>query len=109
MGIFDDGFSNQDAAIIGGIMGFAEEAMREEARELEEDELEEKLIELDHSRGKIDLLAFKKQNPELFRRIVHIIVAQRRRWAEDRRAFEEVKDELTALNRCEAMLNEEQK
>jgi hypothetical protein len=105
---FDGDFDAKDAAIIGGIMGFAEESMREEDQELDDEELEEILLN-DPSDRDVNLAAFKRSYPEMYRKIVHIIVRQRAVWAQERRDFELVKDELRAMEKCEAMLGKDEK
>jgi hypothetical protein len=101
--IFDDGFDAKDAAIMGGVIGFVEESMREEDRVFEDEEFEEKLLERVSNRD-VNLVSFSRSHPDLFRKIVHTIVAQRAQWAQERRDFEEVKEELIAIEKCEAML-----
>jgi len=101
--MFDDEFDTQDAVVIGGIMGFAEESLREENQEFDDIELEDLIPDTPPDRD-ASLAAFKRSNPELYRKIVHTIVKQRIMWAQERKDFEEVKDELRAMARCEAML-----
>lgn len=103
--MFDDGFDAKDAAILGGVIGFAEESMREEDRELEE-EIEEIFPDEEPSKN-ASLAAFRRSNPELYHKILRIAINQRITWAQERRDYEEVKDELIAMERCEALLGEE--
>lgn len=104
MNIFDDGFDAEDAAYLGGVIGFAEESIRAE-EELDE-ELED-LIDIDLSKTKeTDLRLIYNMNPDLFKHIVNIIKRQRDKWRKDRLDNEEVKDELRALAASEEMLEE---
>ena len=109
MGIFDGDFGADDAAIIGGIMGFAEEAIRDENRELDELDIDDMMMDSRIEKD-IDLASFRRSYPELFKHILYTIVVQKYRWARNRRQeqldLESVKDELDALARTEALLDE---
>lgn len=106
-GFFDGDFTNADAAAVGGMMGFAEESMREEERGLEDPEttaLSKEVKEASFSDER--LRVFSRSYPELFEHILMIASRQTEQWRRDREAYEEVKDELEAMEACEAMLNE---
>lgn len=102
--MFDDGFDAEDATILGGAMGFAEESMRAEEEGLNEDAEEE---DFDVSELKeVNLRLVYNTNPGLFKYIVKLIRKQKEKWANDRRAREEVAEELEALEKSEAMLKD---
>ena len=104
MSIFDDGFDAEDAAYLGGAIGFAEESIRAEE---EQEEEPEDVIDVDPSVLKeVDLRLVYNMNPGLFKHIVNIIKKQRARWRRDRLDREEVEDELEALEASEKMLEE---
>lgn len=104
MSIFDDGFDVEDATILGGIMGFAEESIREE------EELNEELgddIDVDMSEIKdTDLRLIHNMNPGLFKYIISIVKRQTAKWKQDRIDREEVEEELEALRESEELLGE---
>ena len=112
MNMFDDGFDIEDATIIGGIMGFAEESMREENRQ--PDEIEE---EIEEPRGRsvsVTMRLLKNENPNLFAYVVKKVIEHKRKWAEARRQREQdmqdvvdVDHELKALARTEHLLEED--
>lgn len=110
MGIFDGDFGAADAAIIGGIMGFAEEAIRDENREMDDLDIDGMLMDPRIEKN-IDLASFKRSYPDLFKHILYTIVMQKYRWSRDRRQeqtdLESVKHELDALARTEALLVED--
>lgn len=107
MGIFDDGFDAEDATILGGAMGFAEESMRAEEEGLNEEPEEE---EFDFSELKeVDLRLIYNMNPDLFKHIVGLVRKQNAKWAADRMDREEVAEELKALEESEKMLEDLEK
>ena len=105
MSIFDDGFDAEDATILGGIMGFAEESIRAEEESLDEEPEDD--INIDMSEIKdTDLRLIYNMNPGLFKYIVNIIKRQTARWRQDRIDREEVEEELEALRESEELLGE---
>jgi len=105
MSLFDDGFDAEDATILGGAMGFAEESMRAEEESPEEDPKEE--TDIDPSELKeVDLRLIYNMNPGLFKYIVNIIRRQRARWERDRLDREAVAEELKAMEESEKCLEE---
>jgi hypothetical protein len=113
MTIFDfdgDGdFGIDDAATLGGIMGFAEESMREEETRLEEDSFDD--IEIDPRTIKdINLRLFYNGNPALFKHVVNTVrkhVAASRKRSQMRSDLREVQHELDAMRDTELLMNEE--
>jgi hypothetical protein len=104
MSIFDDGFDAEDAAYLGGAIGFAEESIR--AEEEQEEELED-VVDIDLSGLKdVDLRLIYNMNPSLFKHIVNIIRKQKAKWRRDRLDREEVSEELIALRESEELLEE---
>lgn len=107
-GFFDGDFTNADAAAVGGMMGFAEESMREEERGLEDPETAALSREVkEDSFSDERLKVFSRSYPKLFEHIVKIASEQTKRWREDREAREEVRDELEAIEACEEMMPDE--
>jgi hypothetical protein len=105
MSLFDDGFDVEDATILGGAMGFAEESMK--AEEESPEEISEEEIEVDLSEIKdTDLRLIHNMNPSLFRYIINIIQKQRAKWERDRLDRESVREELIALEESEKCLEE---
>lgn len=104
MSIFDDGFDAEDAAYLGGAIGFAEESIR--AEEEQEEELED-IVDIDLSGLKeVDLRLIYNMNPGLFKHIVNIAKKQKAKWRRDRLDREEVSEELIALRESEELLEE---
>jgi hypothetical protein len=104
MNIFDDGFDAEDAAYLGGAIGFAEESIR--AEEEQEEELED-IVDIDISGLKeVDIRLVYNMNPDLFKHMVNIIKRQRAKWRRDRLDREEVSEELKALAESEELLEE---
>ncbi|KKN34068.1 hypothetical protein LCGC14_0797390 [marine sediment metagenome] len=105
----DGDFDIQDAAILGGIMGFAEESIREEESGL----VDEKLENIEVNPEKIDdvnLRLFYNGNPKLFNHVVntirkHIATAKARRQMKD--DMEEVQHEIDAMKESEAYMSKE--
>lgn len=107
-GPFDGDFTNADAAAVGGMMGFAEESMREEERGLEDPDTTALSREVkEESFSDERLRVFSRSYPELFEHIVKIASRQTEQWRKDREAREEVKDELEAMAACEEMMSNE--
>jgi len=105
MSIFDDGFDAEDACILGGIVGFAEESIRVEEEGLEKAPEEE--IEIDSSEIKgTDLVLIYNMNPGLYKYIANIVRRQKVKWEKDRLARESVTEEIAALEESEAMLED---
>lgn len=103
MSIFDDGFDIEDAAYLAGAIGFAEEAIR--AEEANPDENAESNINIDMEKIKdTDLRLIYNMNPSLFKHIVNIIEKQTAKWKRDRVDREEVAEELRALGETEKLL-----
>jgi len=108
---FDGEFDAKDAAIIGGIMGFAEESMREENRQ--PDEVEEDVDMPSGGDVDVTMRLLRNENPGLFDYVVKAVLKHKRQWAKDRREREqhmrdmaEVGHELEAMARTERMLEE---
>jgi hypothetical protein len=106
MSIFDDGFDMEDATIIGGIMGFAEESIREE--EKRPDEVEEDYDISDVKTNDVTMKLLKNENPGLFAYVVKKVIEHKKLWAkaiqqkkEDMSEIEAVKHELEAMARLE--------
>ena len=105
MGIFDDGFDAEDACILGGAMGFAEESMRAEEEGAEEGP--EEKVEIDSSEIKgTDLRLIYNMNPGLYKYIANMVRKQKIKWEKDRLARESVAEEMVALEESEAMLED---
>jgi hypothetical protein len=105
MNIFDDGFDAEDACILGGILGFAEESMQAEEEGSEKAPEEE--IEIDSSEIKgTDLRLIYNTNPGLYKYIANIVRKQKIKWEKDRLARESVAEEIAALEESEAMLED---
>ena len=80
MNIFDDDFNAEDAAILGGVLGFADESVREEERPPEEVENE---VEPEISSGEISDLDMKllyNDDPEFFEDIAKLAKEHRKIW-----------------------------
>ena len=101
----DNGFDIEDATLLGAAAGFAEESIR--AEEAEPDEDPESIIDIDSSQIESDdLRLIRNANPGLFKHIIDIIKKQSIRWRKNRLALEEVEEELGALKEAEEMLEE---
>ena len=102
---FDDDFDMEDATIIGGIMGFAEESIREENRQLED--INEEDYGLDEVTDRdTNLRLLRNENPGLVKYLLSLVIKQKRQWAKARMAREQrqrdmksVKHELEAMER----------
>ena len=103
MNIFDDGFDIEDAAYLGGAIGFAEESIRAENAKPDEDPEEDVDVYLPELKD-TDLKLIRNMNPDLFNHIVSIVKRQKAKWRRDRMDYEEVSDELQALRETEAMM-----
>lgn len=113
MTIFDmdgDGdFGIDDAALLGGIIGFAEESIREEEAGLVDEKLED--IEVNPSKiTDVDLKLFYNGNPELFNYVVntvrkHAATAKMRKQMKN--DIKEVQHEIDAMKESEAHMNKE--
>ncbi len=105
----DGDFDIQDAAILGGIMGFAEESIREEEAGLSDEKFED--IEVNPSKiTDVDLRLFYNGNPELFNHVVntvrkHAATAKMRR--QTKNDIKEVQHEIDAMEKSEAYMNKE--
>jgi hypothetical protein len=107
MNMFDGDFSAEDACVLGGAMGFAEESMRAEEEDPEKAPEEEEEVEIDSSEIKgTDLNLIYNMNPGLYKYIANIVRSQKIRWEKDRLARESVAEELAAIERSEAMLED---
>lgn len=105
MDIFDGDFTAEDAAVVGGMMGFAEESVREENQELPELSEDQSDIE-SAADNEVNLRLIRNANPELFRYIISIAQRQSIKWAQERREREAVSDELEAMARSEKELKD---
>lgn len=104
MSIFDDGLDIEEALTLAGAIGFAEESIKAE-EELGEDPEEE--AEIDFSEIKeIDLKLIHNMNPSLYKYITNIVRSQKIKWEKDRLARGAVAEELAALEKTEAMLED---
>ena len=100
MSIFDDGFDAEDALVLGGTIGFAEESIKSEEEGL--DNAPEEDIDIDMSEIKeVNLRLIYNMNPDLFRYIMRIAKRQKDRWKKDRLARESVQEELVCLDKSE--------
>lgn len=109
MSFFDDGnFSAEDAAVFGGIAGFAEESMREENIDPDEydpiDDQKEKDEIDNYVNNNVPLRLLRNENPNLFNYVLKLAREHQLKWAEERRIREEVSDELEAIADCESEL-----
>lgn len=110
MSIFDDGFDMEDATIIGGIMGFAEESIREE--NIQPDDVEEEKPEAENiSDQKTNLRLLENENPGLVAYLIKTVIEHKKKWAEARlrkkqelRDLEEVRHELSAISKTEQLV-----
>lgn len=105
----DEDFDIQDAAILGGIMGFAEESIREEEAGL----VDEKLEDIEVNPNKIDdinLRLFYNGNPELFNHVVNTVrkhIATSKARKQMKNDIKEVQHELDAMKESEAYIDKE--
>ena len=80
----DGEFGAQDATILGGVMGFAEESIREENKDFD-NELDEDTIDMiDKQMKEPNLRLIYNMNPKLFKFIAKRVVEQQKRWREQR-------------------------
>jgi len=105
MSLFDGDFDVEDATIVGGIMGFASEAFKDESAELEEDFEEIEINPKDLKEPNLRLIY--NNNPGLFNYVVNVVRKQNKEWKEARLAREAVMHELEAMAACERMLEED--
>jgi hypothetical protein len=106
--MFDDGFDAEDALMIGGAMGLAEEAIRDENEALsQEHEVHHEASRLARLKD-VNLQIFRNTNPELFEYIVAIVIRQKRKWRKQIAAMRnsEVNHELRALEKTEELLDD---
>ena len=111
--MFDDGFDMEDATIIGGIMGFAEESIREENRQ--PDEIDEEPEGMPSGRSvSVTMKLLKNENPGLFAYVVKKVLEHKRKWAKAKKQREQdmvdvsgVRHELDAIERTEHLLEED--
>jgi len=110
--MFDDDFDTEDATIIGGIMGFAEESMREENRQPEDIEEEPDLEGVGPTNTTMRLL--KSENPGLFAYVAKKVIEHKKKWSEYKRQrsqdmsdIDSVRHELEAMERTEHLLEED--
>jgi len=81
MNLFDGDFDAEDAAILGGVLGFADESVQEEERspeEVEDDNREEVLVK---EISDTDMKLFYNDDPEFFEDIVKLAKYHRKIWA----------------------------
>jgi len=88
MNLFDGDFDAEDAAILGGVLGFADESVQEEERSVEEvvDNNEEEVSVGEVS--DVDMKLLYNDDPEFFTDIVKLARNHRKIWAKKK---EEVK------------------
>ena len=107
MSLFDGDFDMEDATILGGIAGFAEESLREENRDLSELDPSEESVK-DEADKEISLRRLRNTEPALFEHIVKLVVEHRKAWAEQRRQreleAEQVGHEIEAMEKAESKL-----
>jgi hypothetical protein len=105
----DGDFDIQDAAILGGIMGFAEESIREEEAKPAEEKFED--IEVNPNEiTDINLRLFYNGNPALFNHVVntvrkHAATAKARKQMKN--DIKEVQHEIDAMKESEEYMNKE--
>ncbi len=107
--MFDDEFDTEDALMIGGAMGFAEEALREEDEALfGEPKVKPKTLNPEEFKD-IDLQIFRNTNPELFEYIVEMVAKQKQKWRKQIAAMRnnETNHELEALEKTEKLLDDQ--
>jgi hypothetical protein len=105
--ISNDGFDAEDAAYLGGAMGFAEESMREEERG-EDEETEEDLPEIPDIK-EVNLRILRNTDPKLFEYVVKRAMEMAARWRKvrlEREMLSEFGFELEALEESERALND---
>lgn len=86
-------FGIEDAAIIGGILGFADEAIRDEQEGESESNYED--IEVDPEQiADVDLRLFCRENPELFRFLIKKTIEFRKK-AEMQRYINKIQEEIS--------------
>ena len=111
--MLEDGFDVEDATIIGGIMGFAEESMREENRLPDEPDTEdyEPTSEVNNRHKDLVMRLLENENPGLFAYVVKKVLEHKRKWAEyrankvrDMADRESVAHEIEAMDKTEEML-----
>jgi hypothetical protein len=103
----DGEFDWGDAALLGGIMGFAEESMREEDMQLEEmEDPEVEFIEPINS-GDTIIKLFRSGHPKEYEWMVKKIIEQRLAWAEAERQRLERDDEAKFFEEIERNLYDE--
>jgi len=107
MSLFDGDFDIEDATILGGIAGFAEESLREENRDLSELDPSEESVKSEADK-EISLRRLRSTEPALFEYIVKLVVKHRKAWAEQRRQreleAEQVSHEIEAMEKTESKL-----
>ena len=109
MDLFDGDFDSEDAAIFGGIAGFAEESIREENRTDDDVEASEESVKSESSK-ETSLRRMYNTNPSLFNHIVRLVVRHRKSWRKIREQKEleldQVGHELEAMKETEVELEE---
>jgi hypothetical protein len=101
----DIDFGAEEAALLGGVIGFAEESLREENRLPDDSDPD---IEPSND-GDVNLRLFRNGHPDLYKHIVKTVIRQRLRWQNESAAMQENADEIAAMNRCESMAKKSQK
>ncbi len=104
MSLFDGDFDAEDAAILGGIAGFAEESMREEDRKPEDNEDYDSIVVDLENPKEINLRLIRNMNPELFRYVVSLVAKHNKKWRQQRLAREAIQDELKAMAETEELM-----
>jgi len=106
----DGKFGAEDAAMLGGIMGFAEESMREE--EFSDNNIGDGSVEnfVDQQLEEPNLRLIYNMNPQMFMFIANTVIKQQKKWRRQRLLREseaidnEFAHELRALEETEALL-----
>lgn len=106
MDIFDGEFTTEDAAILGGAIGFAEESIQIEEKDAEEPPGVETSDTESDAMEETDLRLIRNANPSLFRYVLEVARKQSKRWARDRKDREVVAEELEAMAKCERENND---
>ncbi|KKL86841.1 hypothetical protein LCGC14_1940700 [marine sediment metagenome] len=105
----DGDFGIDDAALLGGVIGFAEESIREEEAGLVDEKLED--IEVNPSKiTDVDLRLFYNGNPELFNHVVNTVrkhAATAKMCKQMKNDIKEVQHEIDAMKETEAHMNKE--
>jgi len=98
-------FGAEEATMVGGIMGFAEESIREEDKIFDEEDI---IRNIDIDKMPFDIRAFAISNPNKFEHLLSICLKHAKTRRDERinmlqleQDIENNRDELEAMNNCE--------